>query len=230
MTNVCIYHIGEIYLFEYYLKPGEYEIDPDDKVTRLLSEAEEQEKKGGLMLALQDAEKAKDLNPVSTRVFEKLVSLNFRLNRVSVIRSLVDEAYPYLATPSELAWYYRWKGFCDLESYQPEQAEVLYRYSMLFEKSEKANEQAKEEIHYLEEALKKKMPDYTTAQLQEKLKGYGLPTGPSDITIALYYRAGEEAERKNLLQQALDCYTIVDLWSKDREVEERIRKLGQKLS
>lgn len=225
MQKVCIYHIGELYLFEYYCKPDEYEIDPEDKVSALLDDCEAQEKKGGLMMALQDAEKAKELNPVSTRVYEKLVSLYFRLNRKEDVKRTVDEAYPYLATPAELAWYYRWEGFYYLETYKPELSEVLYRYSELFAKSD----QAEEEIHYLETALGKKMPDYSTKELQEKLQNASIPTGPSNVTIALFYRAGQEAEEKGMLQQALDCYEIVNLWSKDAEVEEKILKLRHEM-
>lgn len=223
MTKVCIYHISEIYLYEYYCQPGEYEIDPDDKVTPLLEKAAEEEKRGGLMGALQAYEKAHALNPVSTQIYFRIIDCCFRLNNAGKVYEYTKEMYPYLATRAEMAAYYRWLGWYALEQYQPALSEVLYRYSTHFEQ----NQTAENEIHYLETALQKKMPAYSVQQLQEKISAAGLPVTASNVTMALIWKAGQEAEEKKNRQQALDCYRMVFDLTADPVVEEKILQLEQ---
>lgn len=222
--QVCIHHIGELFLFEYYKKPGEYTNIAEDMVTPLLNRAEEEEKRGGLIGALQNYEKALELDPVSTFIYFKMISCCYRLNRLQEIHDDTVEVYPYLATRAEMAQYYRWLGYYYLESYQPHLSAALYRYSTYFEKSR----QAENEISFLETAMNKKMPAYTLEQLQNCLQDAGIPLQASNVTLALLVKAGEEAERAGNLTQALDCYSMVYDTSHDRELGQRIIGIKEK--
>lgn len=221
MKKVCIYHISEIYLYEYYCRPGDYEIDPVDRVTPLLEKAEGEEKRGGLIGALQAYEKAQALNPVSTQIRLRIIDCCYRLNNVDKVEQCTRELYPFLATRAEMAAYYRWLGWSALERYQPELAEVLYRYSTLFTPSQTAEN----EIRYLETALSRPMPSYTVTELQEKLRAAKLPTAASNVTMALIWKAGQEAEEKGNLRQARDCYEMVYDLTADPEVRTRLAEV-----
>jgi tetratricopeptide (TPR) repeat protein len=233
VEEVCIYHIAEIYLYEYYKRPEEYRIAPKERIDALMEKAAQQEKTGGIIGAQQNYEKALQLNPVSTEIYWKLIDIDFRLNKLEDLHARTEEVYPYLCTRAEMAHYYRWLGYYYLETYKPELSEALYRYSTLFSK----NEQAEHEITYLEAALGKKMPAYSQKELQDKLSEAKIPVGPSSVTLALLVKAGEEAQQKsgaaedettaiNMRQQALDCYRMVFDLTLDPEIGERIRRLG----
>ena len=196
MKEVCIYHIAEQFLFEYYCQPGEYRISEEDHAGELLSKGLSQEKSGGLMGALQSYEKALAFNAVSTQIYFRLISVHFRLGQLEELFSRTKEVYPYLSTKAEMAQYYRWLGYYYLEKYQPELSAALYRYSTLFSKSA----QAEEEIRYLEAAMDRKLADDSERELQVKLQKAGIPVTASNVTLALLYRAGQEA-----LQHAKDA-------------------------
>ena len=87
MKEVCIYHIAEQFLFEYYCQPGEYRISEEDHAGELLSKGLSQEKSGGLMGALQSYEKALAFNPVSTQIYFRLISVHFRLGQLEELFS-----------------------------------------------------------------------------------------------------------------------------------------------
>ncbi len=221
-TEVCIYHIAELYLYEYYSQPGDYVIQEEDRVTPLLQKAEEEEKRGGLMGALQCYERALEWNPACTQAMFKKIDCLFRLNNLDELYKATLAVYPYCATRAEMAQYYRWLGYYFLERYQPELSQVVYKYSTYFALSK----QADSEIAYLEDALGKPMPNYTAEELQEKLWEAKIPTSASAVTLALLYRAAEEAQAAGQADQALDCYRMVYDLSADAEVAERIRQLG----
>ena len=79
------------------------------------------------------------------------------------------------------------------------------------------------------------MPDYAAGELAEKISHAGFPAGPSKITLALVYKAGEEAQSeagnlktgKTMRQQALDCYRMVYDLTGDEETGQRIRVLSR---
>ena len=231
MKQVCIYHIAEQFLYEYYFKPEDYEILGEDKVKPLLDKAREEDAKGGIMAALQYYQEAEDYNPVSTEIRFHLIDLYFRLHRNDDLLNETKEIYPFCCTRAEIAQYYRWLGYYFLETYKPGLAAVLYRFSTLYEKSELAEN----EIHFLETAMNKKMPDHTAGELAEKISHAGFPAGPSKITLALVYKAGEEAQSeagnsktgKTMRQQALDCYRMVYDLTGDEETGQRIRVLSR---
>lgn len=221
MKKVCIYHIAEQFLYEYYCQPGEFQLNETDEVTPLMKRAEEEEKRGGIVAAAECYEKAEEWNPVSTGIRFHLIDCYFRLNRKDDVLAETKAVYPFCCTRAEMAQYYRWLGWYYLESYKPKPAEALYRYSTLFGKSDLAES----EIRFLESALNAKMPDFTVKQLQEQLSELDIPLAASNVTMALLVKAGEEAE-VSMREQALDCYRMVYDCTGDREIEERIRRLS----
>lgn len=239
MQEVSIYHIAEIFLYEYYCNRGEYHIREQDALTPLMERGDEQEKRGGYIGALQTYEKALKENPVSMAVYEKIVECCRRLGDLEEMHRYTLECWPYCCTRSELAWYYRSLGYYYLEIYRPELSEVLYRYSTLFAKSE----QAENEISYLERALEKKMPEYSAEELQQFLKREDIPTVASDVTMALLVRAGEEAASESAAArgagqsgrsraaagQARDCYQMVFDLTGDEEIRARLGAINSAL-
>ena len=95
MKQVCIYHIAEQFLYEYYFKPEDYEILGEDKVKPLLDKAREEDAKGGIMAALQYYQEAEDYNPVSTEIRFHLIDLYFRLHRNDDLLNETKEIYPF---------------------------------------------------------------------------------------------------------------------------------------
>ena len=233
--KVCIYHIAEIYLYEYYHQPESYEIPEEDAVAPLLAAAGEQEKKGGLPAAMQDYEKALKWNPVSTEIYFRLIDCCYRLNNLELLHTYTLEVYPYLATRAELAQYYRYLGYYHLEKMHPALAMALYRYSTYFEPSDSAEH----EIRYLEAAMEHSEPKRTPQELQNILTKAGIPVRANAVTLALLVKAGEEAEQRsdkalkdgnddaeqNWRQQAVDCYQMVYDLTQDEEIENRLRTL-----
>ena len=229
MKKVCIYHIAEQFLYEYYEQPGEYVLSEKDEVSPLLKKAEDEEKRGGIVAAAQYYEQAEEWNPAGTAVRFHLIDCYFRLNRKEDVLAETKAVYPYCCTRAEMAQYYRWLGWYHLESYHPELAEVLYRYSTYFEKSR----QAESEIRFLESALNAKMPSYSVEELQARLTKAEIPLAASNVTIALLVRAEEEAEQnyrrtgaEAWRRQALDCCHMVLDCTGDEEIKERIRRLS----
>lgn len=225
VREVCISHISEIYLFEYYLQPGPYRLIPDDRLKEQMEKGAAEEARGGYAGAVQAYERALELNPVSPEIYLHLIRCLYRMHHLEEMHERTLRMYPFVCTKAELAQYYRWLGCWYLEEYQPELSECVYRYSMLFEKSR----QAEEEIRYLETALSAKMPDYSVQEMQNRLRGADIPVHASNVTAALLVKAGEEAEQSPenaWRQQALDCYRMAYDLTADPELQDRIRKLS----
>lgn len=221
---VCIGHIAELFLFEYYENPGEYEAGDPDVFRGLKEKAEEEEKRGGYPAALQNYEKALALNPADVSLRFGILRCDYHLHRLDEMHEETLRLYPYLCTRQELAGFYRFLGCWYLETYQPETAECLYRYSLLFAPSG----QAEQDIRYLETALKRPMPEYSVAELQERLQKEQIPLRASNVTMALLVKAAEEAEKKQLWQQELDCWRMVYDLTQDEEIGRKIRSLSKK--
>lgn len=220
--EVCIDHIAELYLFEYYENPKEYTLAPMDRLLERKKKAEEEMKRGGYVAALQNYEKALVLNPADTEIRLAMLHCCYHLGRMEELHEKTLQLYPYVCTRQELAAYYRWLGCWYLESYQPELSACVNRYSLLFAPSE----QAEHDIRYLETAMKRKLAEDSVAELQKKLREADIPLHASDVTMALLVKAGEEAEGRSLWQQALDCYRMVYDLTQDEEIAQRIRRLS----
>ena len=222
--KVAIGHIAELFLFEYYENPGEYTNEDPEILRDLKEKGHAEESRGGYVAALQNYDRVQEWNPADTELWFDRIRCSFHLHRLEDVHELTMQLYPYVCTREELAGYYRWLGCWYLETYQPETAECLYRYSTLFAPSE----QAEREIRYLEEAQKHPMPAYSVGELQERLSREKIPLHASNVTMALLVKAAEEAERRQLFRQELDCYQMVYDLTQDEEIAAKIRALSKK--
>ena len=59
-------------------------------------------------------------------------------------------------------------------------------------------------------------------QIQKILKDNEIPTAANSVTLALLYKAAEEAENAGDKDQALDCYRMVYDLTADEDVGKRI--------
>ena len=80
--EVCIDHIAELYLFEYYENPKEYTLAPMDRLLERKKKAEEEMKRGGYVAALQNYEKALVLNPADTEIRLAMLRCCYHLGRM----------------------------------------------------------------------------------------------------------------------------------------------------
>lgn len=221
MKEVSIYHISEQFLYEYYCRPGEYRIREENRAEGYLEKAREQERRSGLMGAYQNYQRAHEENPVSMAPYDGMILCLWKIHDYETLLQCAKECHPFCCTRAELARYYRYRGLYCLETYQPQLAQVLYRYSTLWYPSK----QAEEEIHYLETALGEPMPSYTTEQLQEKLRQEQIPLGPSETTLSLLALAAEQALRQGLRGQARDCYEMIFDLTQDEQIREKLGEL-----
>ena len=132
--------------------------------------------------------------------------------------SYTTESFNYCCTRAELAAYYRNLGWYYLEKYKPEVSAACYLYSKYFEDSQ----QADAELEFLEKAIGKKIAEKDLNQIQKLLKDNEIPTAANSVTLALLYKAAEEAENAGDKDQALDCYRMVYDLTADEEVGKRI--------
>ncbi len=222
IPTVSIYHIAELYLYEYYVNRDEYTISDTDLAASHISEAERLEKGNNPGRALVEWISAHAENPVSMQIYEGIIRCNMLLQNKNGVLKYTKEIYPFCCTRSELAFYYRSLGWYYLEDYKPELSAALYRYSTFFYESA----QAEEEIRYLEKAMKRPLAEGNAESLQKVISDADIPVFPDSTTLALLLRAGEEAESRDAVSQALDCYHMIYDLTHDAEVEERIHRLS----
>ena len=223
MLSLSLRHISEVFLYEYYMNPDEYEISKDDlvrphldKAGALLSEQKNNE-------ALQEYLAANMENPVSFEAVSGIIICCKRLGDIEGEYKYTQEMYKLCCTRAELATYYRNLGWYYLEKYKPDLSAALYRHSTFFQEGQAAEE----EIKYLESALNKPMGKESPEQIQKMLEDNKIPTGPSNITLALLIKAGEEAEQNGNYMQARDCYMMVYDLTEDEEVGLKINRISQ---
>lgn len=218
---VSIHHIAELYLFEYYERPGQYEIAEEDLVAPLFERALSQEKTGGYVGALQNWEKAKDLNPARCDIRLHLLSCAYHLKDLDRVAEETKAMYPYVCTRSELASYYRWRGLWCLEKYQPALSRTLYRYSTYFQESA----EAENEIRFLDTAMRRTGKEPTREEVLRQIQEAEIPPTAASVTMALLVRASEEAEKSGNDSQALDCLRMVYDLSGDAGIAAKIREI-----
>ncbi len=241
MTEVSIYHISEIFLYEYYMVPDEYEVREEDEAGPLIDRAEKLEKKNKFDEALTLYQQALFENPVSMAIRGGMIRCLRRLGDFERMHAEVIDSFPFLCTRAEIAAYYRSLGYYYVEKYQPQLAYDLYRFSRLYFPTESADH----EIAFLEEAQKQKNAALAIRkkkgepvddaedllqggkdEIMERLRKAEIPIGPSEVTLALLFKAGEEAQEKGLQTQALDCYRMVFDLTQDPTLESKIAELS----
>lgn len=225
MLRLSLRHISEVYLYEYYNNPDEYEISDIDLARPHLDKGSEfltQQKNNE---ALQEFLAANMENPVSFEAISGIIICCKRLGDIEGAYKYTNEMYDICCTRAELATYYRNMGWYYLEKYKPDLSASLYRYSTYFVESEAAEQ----EIKYLETALNKSMGQESSDKIIEILEQNGIPVGPSNITLALLIKAGEEAESSGNYVQANDCYMMVYDLTQDEEIGNRIKIINERM-
>jgi tetratricopeptide (TPR) repeat protein len=214
--RVCVGHISEVFLYEYYcLGDNEYEISDDDTLTPHKERAKELLLAGDYDKAQQEWINAHLENPVDMEAILGIILCCKQLGDSEGEYSYTTESYNYCCTRAELAAYYRNLGWYYLEKYKPEVSAACYLYSKYFEESQ----QADAELEFLEKAIGKKVSEKDTDQIQKILDDNGIPTKANPVTLALLYKAAQEADETGDTQQALDCYRMVYDLTGDEEIE-----------
>ena len=214
--RVCLGHISEVFLYEYYcLGDNEYEISDDDTLTPHKERAKELLLAGDYDKAQQEWINAHLENPVDMEAILGIILCCKQLGDSEGEYSYTTESYNYCCTRAELAAYYRNLGWYYLEKYKPEVSAACYLYSKYFEESQ----QADAELEFLEKAIGKKVSEKDTDQIQKILDDNGIPTKANPVTLALLYKAAQEADETGDTQQALDCYRMVYDLTGDEEIE-----------
>ena len=220
---VCLRHISEVFLYEYYcLGDNEYEISAEDTVTPHKDKAKEMVLASDYSGAKQEWLSAHKENPVDMETILGLILCCKQLGDTEGEYSYTAKSFNYCCTRAELAAFYRNLGWYYLEKYKPDISAACYLYSKYFEKSQ----QADAELEFLEKAIGKKVSKIDLPRIQEILKDNKIPTEANPVTLALLYKAAEEAAGAGDKNQALDCYRMVYDLTADEEVEKRISELN----
>ena len=222
MLSLSLQHISEVFLYEYYMNPDEYEISSEDLCRPHLDKAQDLLTLQKNNEALQEFLTANMENPVNFEAVSGIIICCKRLGDIEGEYKYTQDMYNLCCTRAELATYYRNLGWYYLEKYKPDLSAALYRYSTFFQQGQAAEE----EIKYLEKALNKPMGQESPDQIQQILTDNNIPVGPSNVTLALLIKAGEEAEQSGNYMQANDCYMMVYDLTGDEEIGEKIRKLN----
>ncbi|MCR5101776.1 MAG: hypothetical protein K6B41_10520 [Butyrivibrio sp.] len=219
VKKVSLNHIADIYLYEYYVAGDQtYELDTDDTLAEHLKKGHQLMDKADYISALNEWLIALDCNPVCMEAYSGVIACYKYLNDIEEEYKYTLKTYNYCCTRSELAAYYRNLGWYYLEKYQPVVAIACYKYSNLFEKSERAEN----EVAYLEAALKKSYKDMDTSQMQKIMTENEIPLKANSITLALLYKAGSEALDMGNTKQAYDCFCMVYDLTQDEEIKKMI--------
>lgn len=215
-------HITELYLYEFYKKEEDYQLATDPmnryylELGRQYEEAEEMDK------AMDAYQSAIAWDPADLDARFAKIEINKVMGELDLVERETMELYPYLCTRATMARFYRNLAFCQVETYHPNLAAMLYQYSNLFFQTENADN----EIAYLEKALNNKYPEWDIQELQEELASHQIPVAAPNKTLGLLYQIGKSEEAKGHLQEAMDCYLMVYDVTQDEEVRERLMKLS----
>ena len=221
--KLCLRHISEVFLYEYYcLGDDEYELTDVDTLTPHKERAKELMLAGNYSKSQKEWLDAHFENPVDMESILGIILCCKQLGDTEGEYSYTTESYNYCCTRAELAAYYRNLGWYYLEKYNPELSAACYLYSKYFEESQ----QADAELEFLEKAIGKKVSAKDLSQIQNILKENNIPTEANPITLALLYKAAEEAQEAGDKAQALDCYRMVYDLTEDEEVGKRISGLS----
>ena len=222
--KVCLRHISEVFLYEYFcLGDDEYEISDVDTLTPHKVKAKELLLAGDYAKSQQEWLGAHFENPVDMEAILGVILCCKQLGDAEGEHSYTTESYDYCCTRAELAAYYRNMGWYYLEKYKPEVAAACYMYSKYFEESQ----QADAELEFLEKAVGKKLTGKDISEIQKILEDNSIPTQANPVTLALLYKAAQEAYETGALDQALDCYKMVYDLTADEEVGKLISGMEQ---
>ena len=117
-VKVCLRHISELFLYEYYcLGDDEYEISGDDTLAEHKSRAKELLAAADYAKSQQEWISANLDNPVDMESILGIILCCKQLGDVDGEYKYTTESYNYCCTRAELAAYYRNLGWYYLETY-----------------------------------------------------------------------------------------------------------------
>ncbi|SDB57539.1 hypothetical protein [Butyrivibrio sp. INlla16] len=220
---VSLTHISEVFLYEYYvLGDNEYELAAEDTAAPHKERARELAQEGDYKKAQQEWVLAHFENPVDMESILWIIQCCKQLGDTEGEYSYTTDSYNFCCTRAELAAYYRNLGWYYLEKYLPDVSAACYLYSNYFDKTK----QADAEIAFLEKAVGKPVGDKSLEEIQQLLKDNNIPTEANPITLALLYKAAEEAMGAGREEQAIDCYRMVYDLTGDEEVGKILNNLA----
>jgi tetratricopeptide (TPR) repeat protein len=179
---------------------------------------------GDFSCAIGAYERALYWNPVDVDAMFALTDLYKASAETEQVNSLADQAYAYCISRSDMAKYYRAKGYCAIEGYKPALAIALYQYSNIFYPSQKA----KDELAYLEKAQGKPIKELSVNEIQSRLKQASMPIGPKEDTIGLLYQVAHVLLANGKSEDAIDCFKLVYDITQDKEIEQLLAQLTAK--
>lgn len=213
-------HILEVYLYEFYDKPSDYSlIDVGIHYAyriladRMYKDKNYQKAEGYLESSLR-------YNCIDMETYELYINVLYNQQKW---RKMIDTAfrfYPFGYSRKDFAFFYRTIGCYALETYQAELARILYSYSNLFYKSQKADN----EIQYLNEAFMNEMPSYTLVEMSDIIRKHSLPVQPKQETLAILYKTALIEKEENPDYAKVLFLSLYQL-THDEEIEKYLKEM-----
>lgn len=205
----CPNHELEIYLYEYYLKKVDYKISAQPQHRQYYEQAKEYQKIGKEKESMKAYQTAKSFNPIDLEIQEGIIRLQYESGNFIRMKQSLDEMYPLIYTKRDFSNYLVMQGFYYLGTYQPEIAEVLDMYSLIFAK----NSQAEMDLAYIEKAVKRKHREMSVIQMREFLEEHNIYTQPEKKTLELLYYVAKTAQLEGCVEYASQLETILSEWN-----------------
>jgi len=218
VSKVCLNHIAEVFLYEYYIAgDNPYELISSDVYKEHIERGQHLMDEGDYDNAVNEWLNALDANPVNIEVLTKIISCYKYLHNIEKEYEYTQMSYNYCCTRAELAAYYRNLGWYYLEVYKPDVSAACYIYSGFFAKSE----QIESEIHFLETATKKNYSNLSIEDIQKLMSENDIPIKANSVTLALLYKAGLEAYEEGNREQGYECFYMVYDLTQDEEIKQK---------
>lgn len=164
--------------------------------------------------AINWLEEALRWNPAATGFYFEIADNFKKLDELGKVEQWDDKAYLFIVNPTDLARWYRDKGFVAIEKGQYELAAALFVISCIFEESP----QAMSELMFMKRHLNM---DYTDMDIEEAARVLGkasIPIGPNPATIGLLVGIERLVEEQGDSNYAADisydiyCLTFDEEW------------------
>ena len=185
---VCFNHMLERYLYEYWnnCTEDEYNVNTEPYNAAYIAMGNIYHASGDQKDAVKSYEHAAYVSPADLDARFSLAMELRSLGKWEDMKKCVSEAYDYIFTKADIAQYYRYMGVYQLENYHPDKALALYRYSILFSRSQTADA----EIGFLKDAGTD-MTEMDTEKLRKIVSGENIPLQPDPATIGITFKVGK---------------------------------------
>lgn len=213
-------HILEVYLYEFYYKPDDYSLLDVGIHYAYRILADRMYKNKNYEQAEVCLEASLRYNCIDMETYELYIKVLYNQQKW---RKMIDTAfrfYPFCYSRKDFAFFYRTIGYYALETYQAELARIIFSYSNLFYKSQKADS----EIQYLNEALMNEMPSYTLEEMSDIIRKHSLPVQPRQETLAILYKTALMEKEENPDYAKVLFFSLYQL-THDEEIEEHLKEM-----